>query len=309
MTARNDSSARLSDIHSPVKSPLVASLPAFISEHGKRLEEAGIAAGKAEVEIILCHLLDCDRLQLYLHGTTLIHQEHLEKFEEILRQRLTRYPLQYILKEAWFYGRKFFVSPSVMVPTPETEILCEAALRFVRKAELAHARILDVGVGSGVIAVTMARELKEVSVVALDVSEDAIAVAKQNAEVLGASAKIEFRRSNFFSAVDRSEQFDLILSNPPYISESEYVLLPPEVLADPKISLTAGQEGLDAIEVILREAPNYLAPGGRIFFEIGYNQADQVAALTESDARYSSIAILRDLNEIDRVVILSCDTH
>ncbi|UCE23884.1 MAG: hypothetical protein JSU74_11375, partial [Candidatus Zixiibacteriota bacterium] len=102
-------------------------------------------------------------------------------------------------------------------------------------------------------------------------------------------------------------RFDLIVANPPYISDEEYKSLPPEVLADPKISLTSGQEGLDAIKVISRDSPDYLASGGRIMFEIGYNQAARVTALTENDDRYKSIVILKDLNDIDRVVILSCD--
>ncbi|MDZ4723910.1 MAG: peptide chain release factor N(5)-glutamine methyltransferase [candidate division Zixibacteria bacterium] len=291
------------------QSPIIGHLPKFIAEKGKILEKVGIDAGKAEIEIILCSILDCDRLFLYLRGTTQLTQERLRRFDDILARRATRYPLQYILEESWFYGRKFFVSPAVMVPTPETEILCDTAMRFIKQRNLINPRLLDVGVGSGVISVTLANEIKDSQIIALDVSPDAIAVAKRNAEALGGADRIEFRRSDFFTAVKPDEKFDLILSNPPYISDDEYRDLPPEVLADPKISLTSGSEGLDAISHIIATAPTFLAPGGRVMFEIGYNQADRVAEITERDGRYRSIAILRDLNDIDRVVILGCDAE
>jgi len=282
-------------------------LPRFISRQAKSLEEAGIDQAKAEVEIILCHLLDLDRLHLYLDGNRLLTDSLVAQFDKILQRRVTRYPLQYILKEAWFYGRKFYVCPAVMVPTPETELLCETAIGFVRQKNVTKPQVLDLGVGSGVIAVTMAKELEDCSVLAIEISVEAIEVAKRNAADLGAADKIEFRQSDFFSSISEDNMFDLILSNPPYVSKKEYETLPPEVLADPQIALLAGDEGLDAIKTILHDAPNYLAKGGRIMFEIGYGQAEAVAALTEGGKRYQSIVIIKDLNDIDRVVILSCD--
>jgi len=282
-------------------------LPLLIARNSQKLEEAGIDQGLAEVEIILCNILNVERLELYLNGDKLINDDHLKKLDEIVTKRATRYPLQFILEEAWFYGRSFFVSPAVMVPTPETEILCETAMGFIRSRNLSKPRILDVGVGSGVISVTLANELSECSIVSLDISEKAIAVAKKNADNLGGKEKIEFRQSDFFSALNPDEKFDLILSNPPYISHEEYKDLPPEVLADPKISLVADNDGLGAIESLVKEAPNFLNKDGRLMFEIGYNQAERVSNLTENDPRYQSIVQIKDLNDIDRVVILACD--
>ena len=282
-------------------------LPLLIAKHSDRLVKAGIDQGLAEVEIILCHLLDVDRLKLYLDGEKQLQQQHLVQLEEIVQRRATRYPLQYILGEAWFYGRCFSVSPAVMVPTPETEMLCEAAMGFIRSREYKKPRILDIGAGSGVISVTLANEIQDCSITAVDISDEALEIARQNASKLGGEEKIEFLCSDFFSAVDANNGFDLILSNPPYISEDEYRELPPEVLADPKISLVADDDGLGAIASIIDAAPNYLAPGGRIMLEIGYNQADRVSLLTEKDDRFRSITILKDLNDIDRVVILACD--
>jgi len=283
------------------------SLASFIAKKARVLEEAGIKQGKAEVELILCHLLGVDRLWLYRDGRRLLTESALAKLDSIITRRVTRCPLQYILEEAWFYGRKFYVCPDVMIPTPETELLCETAISFVRSMKLVRPRILDLGVGSGVIAVTLAKELDSCSVLAVDYSLDAINVARRNAADLEVTGRIDFRQSDFFSLIAENELFDLILSNPPYISDGEYKSLPPEVLADPGVALLAGADGLDAIRVILSEAPNYLAECGRIMFEIGYRQAETVTKLTENDIRYQSIVIVKDLNDIDRLVILSCN--
>ena len=284
----------------------ITHLPKFISERATVLEAAGVDSAAAEIEWILCHVLDVDRLNLYLHGVELLNHERIEQIDRIVERRATRYPLQYILEESWFYGRKFFVSPAVMAPTPETELLCEQAIRFLRTRETCCPRALDVGVGSGVIAVTVALEVPTSHVIALDISPEALAVARRNGSQLCRGFRIEFRQSNLFAAVRDSERFDVIVSNPPYIAEPDYPTLMPEVLADPKIAMTAGEEGLDIIKVLVAKAPDHLAPGGRLMFEIGYGQAEKVANLTEQDERYDSISILRDLNNIDRIVILSC---
>ncbi len=285
---------------------LIKHIPQFISEKGKLLEDAGIDRGKGEIEMILCFVLGCDRLQLYLHGESLLKENHVNQIEKIITRRLTREPLQFILEESWFFGRKFYVSPAVMVPTPETELLCETALGFIKQKEIISPKIIDLGVGSGVIAITLALELKDCSVTALDISAEALEIAKKNSTDLGASGKISFVESDYFANVPDGEKFDLILANPPYISEEEYKELPPEVLADPKVSLTSDHEGLAAIMTILKDAPKYLKPNGRIMFEIGYNQADKVAELTSQNNNYESIVIMKDLNNIDRVIILSC---
>ncbi len=282
-------------------------LPKYIAEQARRLEEVGIESAKVEIEWILCHVLEVDRLNLYLNGATLLSEQALARCEEIIRQRLTRYPLQFILQESWFYGRKFFVTPDVMAPTPETERLCENAVRFIRVFHSDKSRVLDVGTGSGVIAVTVAAESENARVVALDISAAALEVARKNARDLATADRIEFRQSDLFSAVRADEKFDLILSNPPYIREGDYAGLPPEVKADPKIAMTAGTDGLDVVRLLVAEAPNFLAPGGRLMFEIGYDQSERVATLTESDPRYMSMTFIKDYNDYDRVVVLACE--
>ncbi len=273
----------------------------------EQLTAAGIEQAEAEVEWVLCHVLGVDRLRLYLDGDTLLTEEALLRADEIIRRRVTRYPLQFILQESWFYGRKFFVTEAVMAPTPETEMLVESGLRFLSGRELAAPKILDVGVGSGVISVSLAKENSSCRVVALDISAEALAVARRNAVDHEVADRVEFRESDFFAAVADGERFDLIISNPPYIAEPDYGGLDPEVRADPKIAMTSGPDGLDAIRVILREAPEHLNPGGRIMFEIGHDQAETIMTSTGSDSRYTSFVLLQDLNDRDRVIILGCD--
>lgn len=279
-----------------------------LAQAARRLESSGIDSGAVEAEIILCHLLDCDRLELFLEGAKRLTPELLERFDAIVERRKSRYPLQYILGEAYFYGRRFVVNESVLVPTPETELLCENAVRYLLYRKETNPLILDMGCGCGVIAVTVKLEYPRGDVIACDISESALAVARSNAKALLAG-DVKFVESDLFSAFAEDERFqnafDLILSNPPYIGDIEYPALPPEVKADPRVALTSGPEGMDLIVKLVDEAPRFLKSDGRLMFEIGYNQAEKVRALVEKDNRYESIVIMKDLNDIDRIVILS----
>jgi len=277
----------------------------LIKDAERKLKEAGVVSPQAEVEIILEYILDVDRLNVYLHGAELVDEKILEKFDRIIEKRRTRYPLQYILGEVWFYGRKFLVSPEVMVPTPETEILCDLAVNYLKNEGIKEPRVLDIGTGSGIIAVTVAAELTKSKITAVDISDKALEIARKNAGKNKVNKRIDFVVSDCFGSIKNDMKYDIILSNPPYISDEEYETLPPEVLADPKISLVSGREGLDFIKKMLAQAPDYLNNKGKFMFEIGYNQADKMAELTESDNRYKSLTIIKDLNDIDRVVILS----
>jgi len=284
-----------------------AAIGALISKHSRKLKEAGVDCPEAECELILCNVLKVDRLNLYLHGESLIDDEAIAKIDNIISKRITRYPLQYILSESWFYGRCFSVNESVMIPTPETELLCKAAIGFCETRRIQRPHILDIGTGSGVIPVTLACELINAEITTVDISEAALKVAERNAAKLSPEKKISFLKSDLFQNLNKTIKFDLILSNPPYITEEDYKTVPPEVKADPKIAITSGTDGLDTIRVILEKAPDYLAENGRIMLEIGHKQSEKIAQLVESDNRYSSISILKDLNDIDRIVILSCD--
>ncbi|PKK84222.1 MAG: peptide chain release factor N(5)-glutamine methyltransferase [candidate division Zixibacteria bacterium HGW-Zixibacteria-1] len=277
----------------------------MIKDAEQKLRDVGIDAAATEVEIILEYLLEVERIAIYLHGWKLIDTAALKKFHKIIEKRATRYPLQYILGEAYFYGRRFLVNPDVMIPTPETETLCELAINYINNEKIEAPQILDLCTGSGVIAVTIASELPDTWVTASDISQAALAMARKNAAMNGVESIIRFIKSDMFDSIRSDERFDLILSNPPYIRDDEYDTLQPEVLVDPKIALVAGVEGLDLIKKLLDTAPAYLNPNGRIMFEMSYDQTDKIIRLTENDKRYRSFTIIKDLNDIDRVVILS----
>ncbi len=275
----------------------------LISKAAEKLQSVGIETGAAEAEIILCELLEVDRLELYLRGPSLIDDELTAKFNGIIQKRLTRYPLQYILGSVWFFGRKFLVDESVMVPCPETELLLDSVLRAARQLASDPVRLLDVGTGSGVVAISTKLENENLDVTASDISAQSLDVARQNAARFDVEDKIRFIESDLFEALDKSEKFDIIASNPPYIADGEYESLPPEVKADPKKSLLAGEKGLDVIERLIRFAPDHLCSPGFLIFEIGYDQSQELFEIVGSDSRYTDCSLLRDLNDIDRVFI------
>lgn len=275
----------------------------LIASAGKKLQEVGIEAGPAEAELILCDLLDFDRLHLYLHGPSMVDDELLQKFDQIIEKRLTRYPLQYILGNAWFFGRKFLVNEDVMVPCPETELLLDSVLRAARFCTSNPVRLLDIGVGSGVVSLSAKLENERLDVTAVDISDRALKVARMNAEQFEIEDEVRFIRSDLFEAVDPEERFDIIASNPPYISDSEYETVEPEVKADPKVSLVAGPRGLDIIKRLVAEAPDHLVRPGYLMFEIGYDQAEEIFDMVRRDGRYSDCSLLKDLADIDRIII------
>lgn len=275
----------------------------LIADAGARLREVGIDSGEAEAEIVLCDLLDCDRLFLYMHGPSMIDEALIEKFQTIITKRLSRYPLQYILGSAWFYGRKFIVNEAVMVPCPETELLLESVMRSSSYVKSNPIRLLDIGTGSGVVALSAQLENDALDVTATDISSEALAVAKLNAGKFEIEDKIKFVESDLFEALDKSVKFDIIASNPPYIQDDAYDGLPPEVKADPRLALTSGVRGLDIIEKLIAQAPDYLNRPGYLMFEIGYDQSEALFEMITSDERYFDFSLLKDMAEIDRVVV------
>ncbi len=223
--------------------------------------------------------------------------------EEILERRLAFEPIQYILGEAEFYGMNFKVSKSVLIPRHDTECVVEAAADCVRKMAApagGPVKVLDIGTGSGAIAVALAKALgPSAAVTALDVSPAALECAAYNARANGAGERIRFVESDLFSGLEENEKFDLIVSNPPYISESEYLTLAREVFAEPKIALTAPDGGYYFYGRILREAGSRLNPGGTAVFEIGFKMAAEVIKIA-SGCGFLNYEIVRDIESRDR---------
>lgn len=243
-----------------------------LAQAAARLETAGVPDARLDAELLLARVLREDRLRMRLDGQRTLGDAQRSEYDALIARRQTREPLQYIEGEAAFMGLTFRVAPGVLIPRQDTEILCEEALSRMKPGT----RVLDVGTGSGALAVSLARLGRDAQVTAVDVSDTALAIARDNARRLG--AQVRFVKSDCFAAL-AGERFDLIVSNPPYISREEMETLMPEVQREPELALAGGEDGLDFYRRIAREAPAHLLPGGCLLFEIGWRQRDAVSAL------------------------------
>lgn len=237
-----------------------------------RLEQAGVPNADYDAAVMLGHVLHEDALMLRANSWKEMPKEKLEGYEAIIVRREAREPMQYILSSTGFMGLEFHVEPGVLIPRPDTEILCEEALRRLAPG----ARVLDIGTGSGALAVSIARLGKGCDVTAVDISDTALAIARGNAEKNGAN--VRFVKSDCFAAL-AGEKFDMIVSNPPYINSEEMAQLMDEVRQEPELALFGGEDGLDFYRRISREAGAHLHEGGCLLFEIGWQQKDAVSDL------------------------------
>lgn len=264
-----------------------------LQQGSRLLDENGVAAPRLTAEVLLAHVLKRERTFLYSHPENELDDSARVRFGRALFERLEGKPTQYITGRQEFYGREFVVRPGVFIPRPETEHIIEMALRLAPDAE----RVLDAGCGSGAIAVTLSLEMRR-TVLASDTSEAALAAARENASRLGADVLLV---RGDLASMFASRSIDLLASNPPYIPEREREGLPREVREhEPETALFAGPEGLDAYRRLIAEAARVLRPGGRIVFEIGYQQADSVCALLGRG--WSGIEVIADLAGLPRVL-------
>jgi release factor glutamine methyltransferase len=264
------------------------------SKHREAAMQQGI--NPRDVDLLLSDLLGKSPAWLFAHGEERIDPKPLEK---LLARRFGGEPLQYIRQRTDFYSREFYVDQRVLIPRPETELLVEAALTRAPR----NGRVIDIGSGSGCIAITMERERPDLRVLSVDRSVDALAVASINRRRL--QSNVSLVASDLMSSVDG--MFDVIVSNPPYIPRAEYEELAVEVrIHEPPIALTPGATGLELIDRIFDEAREHLAPQGTLVLEIGYGQEAMVRALA-SEKRFAIDAFLPDLAGIPRVVVSSPD--
>ncbi len=264
------------------------------------LNAAKIETPAVDAGVMLCHVLGCDRTWLYAHGGEDLDKNASEKYSLHLSRRCTGMPVQYITGKQEFMGLDFHVAQGVLIPRPDTEVLVETALELGRQKKQG-VKILEIGTGSGCIPVSIAYYLKNSFVLAADISEKALEIARMNAIKHGVSGRIEYIRSNLFKKIEMSG-FDMIVSNPPYIRSGEIPGLQREVRDfEPGLALDGGEDGLDFYRSIARSAPAYLKEKGNLAFEVGIHQAEQVARLMES--RFEEVAVKKDLAGIGRVVI------
>lgn len=240
-------------------------------------------------------------MYLYTHFDQPLQQEERDQYKALIRQRVDGEPTQYLTGVQEFWSMDFKVTPAVLVPRPETEHLVEASL--TRAKQTAQPKILDIGTGSGAIAICLKHELPEADVFAGDISEDALKVAEHNANTLLHDGKnVSFRQGDLFTPFS-GMRFDLIVSNPPYISTEEYNALEINVKDhEPESALHAGEDGLDVYRRLIAGAPDYLNPGGHVLVEIGYGQKDAVVGLFETQG-FSIEEIINDYAGIERVIV------
>jgi len=235
--------------------------------------------GSHEAEILVSHLSGIPRSRLFLDAGKEVG-DLAAALRSLLRRRLSGEPLQYILGAWEFYGREFLLTRDTLIPRPETEALVEGIVDAWRKEKRGAGRMLDVGTGCGAIAVTLAAELPRVHVIAVDVSGGGLAVARRNAHALGVADRVRFLRADGYSALKRGDHFDVVVSNPPYVSEMEWDSLPWEVRGfEPAEALVAGPDGMAMIRPLAADAGEILKPGGTLWLEIGESQGDAVRRL------------------------------
>lgn len=267
------------------------------------LAERGFEQARLESELLLAGVLGLKRLDLYLQHDRPLSPDELELYRAAVRRRLRREPLQYIVGTAAFRNLELQVDRRVLIPRPETEQLAGAVLDW-SKAHDRGGTVLDIGTGSGAIALSLAAEGGFERVVASDISADALDVARANARRLEGCGMIEFREGSLFDVVHDGERFDVIVSNPPYVADSERADLPEDVVAhEPAGALFAGADGLGVIRAIIAGAPDRLNAGGLLALEIGADQGPAVLDLLERTRGYVAPRVERDLAGRDRMAL------
>jgi len=290
------------------------------------LKKHEIEAPRLTTELLLTKALDCRRVDLYLRYEQPLIKDELSSFKELIKRRIRREPTQYILGTQEFWSLPLKVDHRVLIPRPETECLIEAVLEYIKEERLpADGAILELGTGSGAIPCALASELKESTIHTVDISPGALEVATENAVSCQVAERIHFYWGDLFTPVQPNgkpspalpekvsletqplpkQHFNLLISNPPYITSEELRGLQPEVVEyEPTLALDGGQDGLDFVRRILEQAPEYVLPGGSILIEIGAEQGASSQHLAAEMGMYESIEILKDYAGKDR--ILSC---
>lgn len=271
----------------------------LLNKSTEYLSKYEVLEAKLVTELIFSHVFDVDRMMLFTKYNDIVTEKELNMIRDYLKKiAKEKFPIQYLLNEQMFYGRTFYVNTGVLIPRQDTEILVEEAITLLKKNNFNT--VLDIGTGSGAIAITLSLELENVKSLGIDISDKALEISLKNKKLLGAK-NVKFLKSNLFENVNYN-QFDMIISNPPYIDKSEVIDMSDDTLLhEPLEALFADKEGLYFYYEIIKEAFKYLKDGGILIFEIGHKQGKIIKALMEQQG-YKNVEIKQDLQNLDRVI-------
>lgn len=273
---------------------------------GNYFESKNIESPRLSAELLICKVLDCDRVSLYVNFQKPLHKNELDEYRNLIKRRVANEPVAYITGEKSFFEFDFKVNRNVLIPRPDTEVLIETILKKFHNRKDENLKILDLGTGSGAIAISLKHIFKNASVFAVDVSFDAAAVAKNNSEINLGENKVFFLNSSWFSALKEKVSFDIIVSNPPYIPTKDVDELEPGVkFFEPVLALDGGNDGFDCYRRILSDSGLYLKDTGSLFFEIGFDQKEQMEDLAASSNGFTLEEVVKDYGGRDRVAVLN----
>ena len=265
------------------------------------LEKKGIESPRTNAELLLAGILNCKRLDLYLSYDRPLDEDEKQNYRTFISKRGNFEPLQYILGQTEFFGLNFIVNPSVLIPRPETEILVETIINENKHEQ--NITILDIGTGSGNIPVSLAKNITGLSITSIDISEEALKTALQNAELNSVSDKISFIKQNIFDTeVYNLGEFDIIVSNPPYVEKDEMKNLQKEIINyEPHNAVTDGGDGYKYYKRIAEVSSKLLKPKGKIYFELGIGQSEKVTNILK-EHNFANVKNIKDYQNINRVI-------
>ncbi|MDR0518973.1 MAG: peptide chain release factor N(5)-glutamine methyltransferase [Clostridiales Family XIII bacterium] len=269
------------------------------------LREAGDADYKTDAEMLLSYVIKYDAKKIFMNWAKEINDDHAERYFELVQRRAEGTPTQYLTNSQGFMGMSLYVDENVLIPRPETEHLVNEAMNYLLDNRSAK-NVLDLGTGSGAVAISLAKKIPHLKITASDIRREALSVAESNAERLGVKNQIKFVESDVFSGFKTGfggSKWDVIVSNPPYIKSAVIPMLQREISEhEPLVALDGGPDGLDVIRRIINGAPTFLRKTGAVFFEIGYDQAQNVSYLFRENGSYVRVSVTPDISGKDRVI-------
>jgi release factor glutamine methyltransferase len=285
----------------PTPAPTIWTIKALLAWTTEFLQKKGIENPRADAQILLSHVLGCKKVDLFVRHDEVPPETDRAQFRELIQRRVAGWPVAYLVGARDFYLLTFEVSPAVLVPRPETEMLVAESLAFL-KPRTAPA-VLDIGTGSGCIAISIAHQKKDAQVTATDISPDALEVAQRNAAKHGVADRVTFLQGDLFAPLPADATFDLVVSNPPYIALHEFAGLAPDVREhEPRVALDGGADGLAFYRRLAANVAKFIKPGGKLLLEIGATQDEPVRALFAERLEMELGPTLKDDNKLPRVV-------